>query len=177
MTRKTKLDDIQLLLLSVAATRPDGSLLPPSDTLGELSDRIRAAINALLRRKLAREIAVLTQTQSWRQEGDRLVGLVITDAGRAAIAADPAIANAPPSGPAPPKSDSERRATKQSIVINMLCRADGAALVELCEATSWQPHSCRAFLSGLRKNGCALERDKRDDGVTIYRLAPVKAAA
>jgi hypothetical protein len=57
MTNRTthaRLSDVQLLLLSAAINRPDGSLLPPSAALGgALSDRIRKAIAGLIRRGLA----------------------------------------------------------------------------------------------------------------------------
>ncbi len=34
-----------------------------------------------------------------------------------------------------------------------------------------QPHSVRAALTGLRKRGFAITREKNDAGVTVYRLA------
>jgi DNA-binding transcriptional regulator PaaX len=37
--------------------------------------------------------------------------------------------------------------------------------------TGWQPHSVRAALTGLRKRGLAITREKNDAGVTVYRLA------
>jgi hypothetical protein len=52
----------------------------------------------------------------------------------------------------------------------MLQRGDGATLDELCEATGWQAHTCRAFLTGRRKKGGELIRSKRDDGKSSYRL-------
>ncbi len=50
----------------------------------------------------------------------------------------------------------------------LLIREGGASLDELNTATGWQPHSCRAFLTGLRKKGWAIERKKREDGTTIW---------
>ena len=61
--------------------------------------------------------------------------------------------------------------TKAALVELMLQRGDGATLDELCEATSWQAHTCRAFLTGQRKKGRELVRSKREDGKTSYRLA------
>lgn len=46
--------------------------------------------------------------------------------------------------------------TKTAIVDHMLCRAKSATLAEIEQATSWKPHSCRAFLSGVRKRGAVL---------------------
>ena len=65
--------------------------------------------------------------------------------------------------------------TKASLVEVLLLKDEGASLADLCQATNWLPHTCRAFLSGLRKKGMSLERGKRDDGATIYKLAPTEA--
>jgi hypothetical protein len=55
----------------------------------------------------------------------------------------------------------------------LLTREGGASLEDLIAATGWQPHSCRAFLTGLRKKGLAIERKKREDGTTIWTgIAP-----
>lgn len=59
--------------------------------------------------------------------------------------------------------------TKAALVEAMLLRSEGASLEELCQATGWQPHTCRAFLTGLRKKGRSLERSKHEAGSTIYR--------
>lgn len=45
------------------------------------------------------------------------------------------------------------RQTKASVVEALLTREGGASLEALCEATGWQAHTCRAFLTGLRKRG------------------------
>ena len=39
----------------------------------------------------------------------------------------------------------------------------------MVKATGWQPHTTRAALTGLKKKGCTIERDKRND-VTCYRI-------
>lgn len=67
--------------------------------------------------------------------------------------------------------------TKAARVEALLRRRDGASLAQLCEATDWQPHSCRAFLAGLRKKGRSLKRQKREDGTTVYRLASESEAS
>lgn len=67
--------------------------------------------------------------------------------------------------------------TKAALVEDLLLKVDGASLGDLCQATGWLPHTCRAFLAGLRKKGRAVERSKREDGVTIYRIAAMQAAA
>jgi Protein of unknown function (DUF3489) len=57
---------------------------------------------------------------------------------------------------------------KSGVFEQLLAREGGASLDELTAATGWQPHSCRAFLTGLRKKGWAIERDRRADGTTIW---------
>ena len=66
--------------------------------------------------------------------------------------------------------------TKASLVEALLLKGEGASLADLCQATSWLPHTCRAFLSGLRKKGRALDRGERQDGTTIYRLVSTGTA-
>lgn len=66
------------------------------------------------------------------------------------------------------------RPTKTAIVSKLLARPRGASLGDIVAVTSWQAHTVRAFLTGLRKKGVVLEREQRRDGVTAYRI--VKAA-
>ena len=55
-------------------------------------------------------------------------------------------------------------------MLALLRRAEGATLAELVEATGWLPHTTRAALTGLRKKGHGIVREKRDE-VTYYRIA------
>lgn len=74
---------------------------------------------------------------------------------------------AAPSSKATPK--------KADIVVKLLARPKGATIAEVSDVTGWQPHSVRAFFTGLRKKGSVLERDTRKGGTSSYRLMP-KAA-
>ncbi|QZD90972.1 DUF3489 domain-containing protein [Qipengyuania aurantiaca] len=67
------------------------------------------------------------------------------------------------------------KATKASAVKELLEREDGADLEAICKATGWQSHSCRAFMTGLRKKGREVVRYKNDKGTSIYKLTPVEA--
>jgi hypothetical protein len=60
--------------------------------------------------------------------------------------------------------------TKAATVAKLLSRNRGATLAEVMAATSWQPHSARAFLSGLCKKGKVLIKEARKDGETSYRM-------
>ena len=60
--------------------------------------------------------------------------------------------------------------TKSATVTKLLSRAKGATLVEITGATGWQPHSARAFMTGLRKKDISLVRECRTDGETCWRI-------
>ena len=62
------------------------------------------------------------------------------------------------------------RITKAATVTKLLSRNRGATLPEIMSATNWQPHSSRAFLTGLRKRGLVLLREARKDGQTSWRI-------
>lgn len=78
----------------------------------------------------------------------------------------PEVASTPPI-PAP---------TKSAAVIKLLSRGRGASMAELGSATGWQPHSVRAFLSGLRKKGTILAKEERKDGERGYRIIKAERA-
>lgn len=59
--------------------------------------------------------------------------------------------------------------TKAAIVTKILSRDKGATVAEMAKATGWQAHSCRAFLTGLRKKSPIL-KEQRPDGKPAYRL-------
>ena len=60
--------------------------------------------------------------------------------------------------------------TKTATVQKLLSRPKGATLAEITNSTSWQPHSARAFLTGLRKKGERLLRESRPNGETSWRI-------
>ncbi len=60
--------------------------------------------------------------------------------------------------------------TKTDAVIRLLRRSSGATIAQLQKATGWKPHSIRAALTGLRKKGHDVQRDKNSKGVTVYRI-------
>lgn len=61
--------------------------------------------------------------------------------------------------------------TKQARVIALLSNPEGSKLTDLMQATGWQAHSVRGFLSGTikKKLGHHLISQKQD-GVQIYRI-------
>lgn len=57
----------------------------------------------------------------------------------------------------------------------LLGRETGATIAEIVDATGWQAHSTRAMLTGLRKQGRAVDKTKVD-GATRYTLRAEPAA-
>jgi hypothetical protein len=60
-------------------------------------------------------------------------------------------------------------------VIALLKNEQGATLDELVAATRWQPHSARAVLTGLKKKGHIIVREKLE-GTSRYRIAEAASA-
>lgn len=69
-----------------------------------------------------------------------------------------------------PRAAPFNRITKSAAVQKLLSRNKGATLAEIMNATHWQPHSARAFLTGLRKKGIVLLRETRTTGDTSWRI-------
>lgn len=174
----TQLTDIQILLLAAAAERDDASLLPPPETLVTQRSTIRKALVALLGSALAAEVKVSDEAKTWRRIGGERIGLVITDAGCAALARSD-IATSPAAKPSRKQRSKQRTLSpapaeaaqsKSAMVLDLLRREDGVTLDEIVSATGWLPHSVRAALTGLRKKGHAIKKAKRGD-LTCYRLS------
>ena len=70
------------------------------------------------------------------------------------------------------KPAAQRRGTKAEAIVALLNRKDGASLADLQDATGWQPHSVRGFLSGTvrKRMGLKLESSKSADGERRYAL-------
>ena len=63
------------------------------------------------------------------------------------------------------------RANKKAEVIAMMKRAKGATLAEIMEATGWQAHTVRGFVSILgSKGGENIESSKNAAGERSYRI-------
>ena len=179
MPRNAKLNDLQLILLSNANQRDDGSLLPLPDSLGDQPERIRKAIPLLLGRQLIQETPVIDRDKIWREEDQQRIGLTITDQGRAMIAAgapeEQAPDGAPAAGDRPAAATtntprSPRTGTKTDTLICLLQSNEGATLAAMAAASGWLPHTTRAALTGLRKKGHVIATTKRDE-VTVYQIA------
>jgi Protein of unknown function (DUF3489) len=188
----TKLSDTQAILLSAAAQRADGNLLPlPSSLRGGAAAKV---VGALLSRGLAREEVTDRGPRAdsalntvWRNEDDgRAVLLKITSGGLAAIGVE-AHAGEPDTTPKkrgrPKKATAAvaaasatprktREDTKQAQVIAMLRRAEGATIAQIVEASGWRPHTVRGFFAGAlkKKLGLTVTSERIECCERVYRL-------
>jgi Protein of unknown function (DUF3489) len=69
-----------------------------------------------------------------------------------------------------------KKQSKNATVIRLLSRGTGATVVEIMKSTGWKEHSCRAFLTGVRKTS-KLVKEQRPDGKTAYRIEVDPAVA
>ena len=194
-----KLSDAQLVILSAAARRADGSLFPLPDGLTTKgAAQNRDMIEILCKRKFAEERQTENGAPEWRrdEEGHPL-GLFITKNGLLALGIDETEETRPskaatsfprqrktalkPHSKAPKASSakSKKRVTpsqsKQEAVIKLLRRKSGATIDDIVAETGWQPHSVRGFFSGLikKKLKLPLVSDVSKDGVRRYHIAPI----
>jgi hypothetical protein len=191
----TKLSDTQLVILSAAAQREDRNVLPlPGSLRGGAAAKV---VGALLSRGLIAETTTDSRAKAdaalnriWRNDEDgRAILLHITDAGLAAIGAEPesgdsartgagaapnseALQDAPAEADPAPKARTPRTGTKQAKLIEML-RADGGATIdEIVAETGWQPHTVRgAFAGALKKKlGLEVNSEKVEGRGRVYSL-------
>lgn len=65
-----------------------------------------------------------------------------------------------------------REGSKTATVLELLKRSGGATLKDLMDATDWQAHSVRGFLSGTvrKKMGLRVVSSKPEDGERVYSI-------
>ena len=71
--------------------------------------------------------------------------------------------------PAEKKVPASARETKKDLALAMV--VEGTTIDALMNATGWQRHTVRGFLSIQRKNGFAIAHATRAEGVTSYATA------
>lgn len=144
-----KLTDSQRALLEAAAKHPQKLLcdFPANLKGGALIKVLNALSNAGLVARYANA-----------PEGS--MQLAITPEGLAAI------------GSAPVNAPKQRDGTKQSALIELLKRPEGASLAEMVEATGWQQHTVRGAMAGSLKKKLSLDivSEKSDGQERKYRI-------
>ena len=172
----TKLSDAQRVILSAASQRTDRLALPlPKSLKGGAAHKV---VNALIDKGLLKEVNANRKLNDpvWRETDEgRLVTLLVTDAGLAAIGieVEHQKTQAQKSGPKTiPTERKIREGTKQALVIEMLRRPEGATIAEIVEATFWASHTTRGFLAGAlkKKLGLVIESYKDDVRGRTYRV-------
>ena len=192
----TKLTDTQFIILSTAAQRDGGSALPLPKSVKLRDGAINHVLKSLLKKGLLDEQPAGHDGTAWREskDGQRLT-LVISAAGRQAIGIE--TDQAPKKQSAAAKASAGKRrarakrqatdskskrktqrpaaraGTKQSVLIELLSRRDGATIAEAVKVTRWQPHSVRGVISGTlkKKLGLAVTSEKVDGRGRVYRVA------
>ncbi|MFT7570377.1 MAG: hypothetical protein ACI9JL_001405 [Paracoccaceae bacterium] len=181
-----KLTDTQLVILSTAAKRDGGAVLPLAKSLKANEASATKAVKSLIKRSLIDEQPAARGDKAWRagENGSRLT-LIITGAGLKSIGAAaaktlPIKRKARNRRPAPGRQTgtetsltSIRQGTKQAVLIDLLRRKNGATIDEIVDAIGWQPHSIRGAISGtLRKKlELTVESDIIEDRGRVYSIA------
>jgi uncharacterized protein DUF3489 len=196
-----KLSDAQLVILSAAAQRADGSLIPFPQSLTAKGAALNKVVETLCKRKLAEERQGSDNSAEWRRNEDgRPLGLFITTGGLLALGVDDGEKNRPVQVAAnmprqrktavvPPHRKARKSSpgskgraaaaqTKQDLVIHMLRRQSGVSIKDIIAKTGWQPHSVRGFFSGLARKRLKLPlvSDVGKDGVRRYHIAPIASS-
>jgi uncharacterized protein DUF3489 len=167
-----KLTDAELVMTSAAAQREDRCLAAPERLKGAAVSKVSAK---LVKLGLAREIRAKPGMPIWRHDEERRAyALKLTSTGLKGIAVDEGSQEAIGVG-RQTHAVAPRDGSKLALVIDLLRRADGAGIVDLTEATGWLPHTTRAALTGLRKRGYAVVRERVGAGDSVYRISHAAA--
>src|SRR5215207_7717836 len=179
-----KLTDTQLIILSSASQHEDGLAVLPEKLKGGAAKKV---VTKLLDQDLLKEIRAKQNEPHWRaDENEPPIGLKLTRSGQRAIRVEEGGAEAEAEeGPARKsskraerqlaqarKASSEagpREGSKKALVLSLLSRPQGATIDDLLSATGWLPHTTRAALTGLRKQGYEFAKSKNAKGETVYR--------
>ena len=191
-----KLTDAQLIILSTAAQREGGEVLPPPKSLKTKGTALTKTLEALRKMGLLEERSAKCHAASWREAEDgRRMMLVITETGLSEIDGGPVKSLAKQSAPTKTrkiksraraarktsttlsKAEASRPAprpgTKQAHLVELLQRESGATINEIVEAIGWQPHSVRGAISGTIKKRLRLSvvSESVEGRGRIYRIS------
>jgi hypothetical protein len=185
----SSLSTSQRLVLTAAADRADGAILPLPEGLAVRGRARQLMLGGLIKRGLIAERPA-REGEAWSEYGpEQSIALEITPAGRALVGStgdeppsrddqplEPGTARAAADAPEPDAASAEgppvRPGTKQALLIDLLRRPDGATIAEIRRATGWQPHTIRAAITGLKKKSFGVTSAPRGDGPRAYRLTP-----
>jgi len=142
-----------------------------------VADALDAAPTAPARAPL--RMAAQAVLDAWADEANRETDIIAAleapmAALRLALAGKP---NRPAQTPRTP-----RTGTKQEAVLTLLRRPEGATIAQIMDATTWQSHTVRGFLAGLKKKGIQVEvldrvrqvspnKEGAKGSYSVYRIA------
>lgn len=186
-----KLTHSQSMVLTAAAKRDGGAVLPLPDALILNKGAARSMLKRLITKDLVEEQPAKAEAEVWREadDGQRIM-LAISDAGLKAVGMERQEAPEAPSAAlttaragSPTKRSRKSSAgctalaaipgTKQALLIELLKRKNGATIDEVVEATGWQAHSVRGAISGVlkKKLGLKVSSAKVEGRGRVYRIA------
>jgi hypothetical protein len=171
-----KLSDTALIILSAAAKRDDGLVLPlPKSVKGGLK-AATPTLRSLLKQKLLTEQPA-SSAAAWRESGDDRFGLAISKSGLKVIGVDATASSGPTAKSASVKKPRAKKhpagsETKLDKLKAMLSRKDGMTVAEASEATGWLTHSVRGVMSGVfkKKLGLTIDSKKVEGRGRVYRI-------
>jgi hypothetical protein len=181
----TKLSETQAVVLSAAAQRDDGAVLPLPETLRIKGGAVDKALGSLkakglidhigaaggddqppLRITRAGLVAIGVETEDYASDGapPADAGAQAIDAAAQVIEADGAATrgkrkarvSAKPGKAALADKPTPHSGTKQALMIEMLKRLQGATVEQIAAATGWQHHTIRGAISGALKKKLGL---------------------
>lgn len=159
----TKLSDTQLVILSTAAGRPKGRVLPLTVALKGAA--VGKVVDSLIAKGLIEVTPATAKDARWRNAEEGAVTLRITRAGIRIINAESEDAAAEPT---PPRT---RAGSKQARLIEMLKRPQGASIAEIAAEFGWRAHTVRGAIAGALKKKLGLTvTSEKVDGRRVYRI-------
>jgi hypothetical protein len=181
-----QLSETAQVILATAGSRDNLHVLPLATSLKAPAVVIKKTLEGLLKQDLVSEVQAGADDPVWSYseeagkttlvvttDGLRAVGIGPEDGeeeeGEAKVASRPARRAAKASSKAP---------SKQDTCISLLNRRRGVTIPEMMEATGWQAHSVRGFISGALKKRLKLEVNSRKEegGERYYFIAKDEAA-
>jgi len=178
----TRLTDTQLIVLSAAAARDGGSILPLPKSIrgGAVTKVVDALIGKGLVERIVDDRPAVDDVLKITREGliainaDPDESAPAADVGQSAEPAPSTRGSRKKAATAPdtPKEPRKKReGTKQAVLIDMLKRDEGATIGQIVEATGWQRHTVRGAISGALKKKLGLTvTSEKVEGTRIYRI-------
>ena len=151
-----KLTDTQTTVLTAAAARPDGAILPlPAHIRGGAIGKV---CDALVAKGLAINVGLPgQQTLVIGNDGRLALGLAITSIASAET-----------------KPTQGRAGTKQARLVAMLKAPEGASIEEIVATFGWQLHTVRGAIAGSLKKrlGLQIGSETIEGRGRVYRIMP-----